>query len=234
MVWKICNLYKSVLVWEHKSISAPQHLCNSDCCVWYHTVCTHQEHIIHTWEDFRLIHLYHIATHPITKNRQTHITTMQQTHSQSWLGTPLQGLGPSCLAVTVCMLCQRKRKGRLKRAVTQPTKDDNFVSWWHTKTHKLTKGWVWITTLCLFVWIPDTGAMLPMQMPTQMPTRVSVCMCVCQVCCGQEKSDSYNAHTSAVCLIGEQTSRLAGIHTDGCTAATNRHTVWHMYAHLCK
>ena len=153
------------------------------------------------------------------------------------------GPSASCLAVTVACCARERGRTRLKRAVTQPTKDHDRVSWWHThthtqtETHKLTKGWVWITALCLFVWIPDMAATLPMQMPTQMPTNVCVCVCVCVCICvckcvfGQGKSDGYNAHTSGVCLIGEQTSRLACLHTAGCNACTVGHTHTHTHTH---
>lgn len=172
------------------------------------------------------------------KSRHTHTATMQtytHTDTESRPGAPLRGLSTSCLAVTVACCARERGKWGWSVLLRNPlrTVAESLDDTHYTQTHKLTKGWVWISALCLFVWIPDTGchaANANANPDANQSVYVDVCICVCVP--GQEKTDGYNAHTSGVCLIGEQTSRLACIHTAGCNACTNTHTHTSL-AHVC-
>ena len=243
-------------MWEHKSISALQHLCNSGCCV-YLCVISHRL----SWntlytpgrisDSYSCATLLHTQSHKKKKEDMHTHRNYADTHSDTH-EVPARRTSPgpsaSCLAVTVACCARERGRTRLKRAVTQPTKDHDRVSWWHTHTHthkqkptnspRAGSGLQLSASLCGYqTWLPRCQCKCqPRCQPMCVCVCVCVCICVCKCVFGQGKSDGYNAHTSGVCLIGEQTSRLACLHTAGCNACTvgHTHTHTHTLAHVCR
>jgi len=85
-VQKICNLCKSVAVLKHKSISALQHLYNSDCCV-YLSVISHSLRGSTLYTPGRISDSCHIATRSIrekqTNTHHNYAGTHANTHTPS-------------------------------------------------------------------------------------------------------------------------------------------------------